>query len=177
MIASEAAPPDAAASASIVVDRAWRALVALLVAVLLGLAAKEARVVFRPELVRHAPWRVSTSALPDAASGVGFDRTSEGVPNIFFQTTIEPSPWIEFDLRRVRGVTMVRVQNRLDCCHDWPVPLLVELSDDGTRWRQVARRDEPFDTWVTVFPETRGRYLRLRVPRETQLQLGWIEAR
>ena len=175
--ASDATLPDAPRTAPALVDRAWQALVFVVIAAMLTLALREARVVARPELLRHAAWRVSSTTIPGAGAGRGLDRTSEGLPNHFFQTTIEPSPWIEFDLGGLRGVTFVHVQNRLDCCRDWPVPLVVELSDDRARWLQVARRDEAFDTWSAVFPEARGRYLRLRVPRETQLKLGWVEAR
>lgn len=168
---------DAARTTSRLADAAWRALVVAVIAALLAMFAKEARVVLRPELARRAPWRVSTTEIAGAAAGTGFDRTSEGHQNFFFQTTIEPSPWIEFDLGRVRSLTYVRVQNRLDCCRDWAVPLVLELSSDHVHWREAARRVEPFDVWRAVFPEARGRYARLRVPRETQLQLGWVELR
>ncbi len=158
-------------------ERAWRWLVAVLVAAGLVLGARELRLALRPELAKAATWRLSSSQFPEKAAGRGFDVTSEGLPNMFFQTTNEVAPWIEFDLGATRDVTTVWIQNRLDCCRDWPVPLAVELSTDRTRWTEVARRVEPFDTWRTVFPEARARYVRLRVPRPTQLQLGWVEIR
>lgn len=158
-------------------ERAWRWVQALLLVAGVVAGARELRLWLRPELAKAAPWHLSSSQFPDKASGRGFDRTSEGLPNMFFQTTNEASPWIEFDLGAPRDVTMVRVQNRLDCCRDWPVPLAVELSTDRARWTEVARRVEPFDTWRAVFPEARARYVRFRVPRPTQLQFGWVEIR
>ncbi|MBK8693409.1 MAG: discoidin domain-containing protein [Deltaproteobacteria bacterium] len=128
--------------------------------------AREARPLAHQQRRREAP-----------TAARGFDTTSEGLPNIFFQTQSEPAPWIEFDLGSPRDITLVRVVNRLDCCRDWANPLVVEASDDRARWRQLARREEPFDTWRAVFPETRARYVRLRVPRPTQLNLSWVEIR
>jgi len=158
-------------------ERAWRWTV---LALTLGFAlagARELRLALRPELAKAATWRLSSTQGPGPVTARGFDATSEGLPNIFFQTLTEPAPWIEFDLGASREVTMVRVVNRLDCCRDWAVPLVVEASDDRARWRELARRVEPFDTWRAVFPATRGRYVRLRVPRPTQLQLSWVEIR
>ena len=158
-------------------ERAWRLTVAALVVGFALGGARELRLALRPELARHAPWRLSSTQGPGPASARGFDATSEGLPNIFFQTLTESAPWIEFDLGAPREVTLVRVVNRLDCCRDWAVPLVVEASDDRATWRPLARRDEPFDTWRAVFPPARGRYVRLRVPRPTQLQLSWVEIR
>lgn len=158
-------------------ERAWRVIVLVLVLAAAVAGARELRLRLRPELAASARWTLSSSQFPDKASGRGFDTTSEGLPNMFFQTTTEAEPWIEFDLGAPRAVTLVAIQNRLDCCRDWPVPLVVELSTDHRRWTEVARKVEPFDVWRAVFPEATGRYVRLRVPRPTQLQLGWVEIR
>jgi len=127
----------------------------------------------RADLAPGASWRVSSSELAFAASGRGF-QPPEGGPNVFFQTLVEDSPWIEFDLGAPRALRGVSVNNRLDCCQDFALPLLVELSDDGTQWREVARRDHRFYYWTEWFPESQARYLRLRVARRTLLHLGPI---
>ena len=158
-------------------ERAWRWTALALTAGLAVAGAGELRLALRPELARNATWRLSSTQGPGAAAGRGFDMSSEGLPNIFFQTVTEPSPWIEFDLGARREVTLVRVVNRLDCCRDWAVPLAVDGSDDRTTWRPLARREEPFDTWRAVFPATRVRYVRLGVPRLTQFSLSWVEIR
>ena len=158
-------------------ERAWRWTVLLLTLGFALAGARELRLRLRPELARHAAWRLSSTQGPGPDHGRGFDTTSEGLPNIFFQTLTESGPWIEFDLGAPRDLTMVRVVNRLDCCRDWANPLVVEGSDDRRTWRALARREEPFDTWRAVFPETRARYVRLRVPRPTQLNLSWVEIR
>ncbi|MDB4932454.1 MAG: hypothetical protein JWM10_4938 [Myxococcaceae bacterium] len=158
-------------------ERAWRLTVAALVVGFALAGARELRLLLRPELAKTAAWQLSSTQGPGPAAGRGFDATSEGLPNIFFQTLTEPNPWIEFDLGAPRDVAMIRVTNRLDCCRDWASPLVAEVSLDHTRWVEVARKVEAFDTWRAVFPEQRGRYVRLRVPRPTQLQLSWVEIR
>ena len=158
-------------------ERGWRWTTLALTVGFAVVGIGELRLALRPELARTAAWRLSSTQLRRAAGGRGFDTTSEGLPNIFFQTVAEPSPWIEFDLGARREITMVRVVNRLDCCRDWAVPLVVDGSDDRTTWRPLARREEPFDTWRAMFPPTRVRYVRLGVPRLTQFSLSWIEIR
>lgn len=158
-------------------ERAWRWTVLALVAGLAVAGARELRLLLRPELARHAPWRLSSTQGPGPIAARGFDTTSEGLPNIFFQTLSEPSPWIEFDLGAPREIVMVRVVNRLECCRDWAVPLRVEASHDRAAWRELALRTEPFDVWRAEFPAARARYVRLRVQRPTQLQLSWVEIR
>ena len=158
-------------------ERGWRWTTLALTVGFAVVGIGELRLALRPELARTAAWRLSSTQLRRAAGGRGFDTTSEGLPNIFFQTVAEPSPWIEFDLGARREVTMVCVVNRLDCCRDWAVPLVVDGSDDRTTWRPLARREEPFDTWRAMFPPTRVRYVRLGVPRLTQFSLSWVEIR
>lgn len=169
--------PDDGAPLVLWRERAWRFAVALLVVVFCVVGGRELRLQLRPELARGATWRLSSTQGPGPVTGRGFDTTSEGLPNIFFQTLNEAEPWIEFDLGSPREVTMVRVVNRLECCHDWANPLVAEASVDHTRWTELARQVEPFDVWRAVFPPTRARWVRLRVPRPTQLQLSWVEIR
>jgi hypothetical protein len=138
--------------------------------------AQQASRYLRPDLAPSASWRVSTTELGFEASGRGF-LPPEGGPNVFFQTLIEDSPWIEFDLGAPRAVRGVSVNNRLNCCQDYAVPLVVELSDDAKQWTEVARREQRFYTWTEWFPESQARYLRLRVARRTLLHLGSIEIR
>lgn len=130
----------------------------------------------RADLAPTASWRVSTTEPTFAASGRGF-APPEGGPNVFFQTLVEDSPWVEFDLGAPRAVHGVSVDNRMDCCQDYAVPLLVELSDDGKQWREVARREPRFYYWTEWFPESQARYVRLRVARRTLLHLGPIAIR
>jgi hypothetical protein len=94
-----------------------------------------------------------------------------------FHTDPQDNPWIEFDLGKPTGVHRIDVENRDDCCQDRAIPLVVELSNDRTSWKEVARRDKDFSTWVARFPATRARYVRLRVPRSTTFHLHAVAIR
>jgi hypothetical protein len=55
------------------------------------------------------------------------------------------------------------------------VPLVVEVSNDRKKYREVARRTEVFDTWTPKFAPQRMRYVRLRVARRSMLHLDRVE--
>ncbi len=130
----------------------------------------------RPDLAATAAWRTSSASQGYAQSGRGFHRP-EGGPNLFFHTNQEESPWIEFDLGAVRDVHGTYVSNRMDCCQERALPLIVEVSVDGRGWTEVARRTEPFYTWTEWFRTRSARYVRFRVPHATTLHLGSVEIR
>lgn len=96
---------------------------------------------------------------------------ADAVTDIFFCTTDENNPWVEYDLGDRKTFTHVVVKNRSDCCPDRAVPMVLEVSDDRTSWHEVARRDDTFSTWRAEFPATRARYARLRVLRRSILHL------
>jgi len=68
----------------------------------------------------------------------------------------------------------VLVDNRLDCCRERAIPLVVEVSTDQKEWRQVAVRHQLFDTWRADFPRVETRWVRLSVPRKTFLHLSRV---
>lgn len=154
--------------------RFTRMTVLVLSLVALTLLAPSARRAFKRDLGPAAAWRASTTMGPLPQTGRGF-RPREGEGNFFFQTQIEAEPWLELDLGAERSIEMVTVQNRLDCCQDWAVPLVIEVGDSARRWREVGRRVDPFYFYTALFPSTRARYVRLRVPRMTSLHLGGVQ--
>jgi hypothetical protein len=122
-----------------------------------------------PDLARGKPWRAS-SALEDCPLGVT-RRCVHWRLDIFFHTKEEPSPWIEIDLRAPTTISKVVVRNRLDCCWDRAVPLVVEVAESRLRYREVARQEDPFDEIVLEFAPTTARYVRLRVEKTSALHL------
>jgi hypothetical protein len=46
-----------------------------------------------------------------------------------------------------------------------------EVSNDGEKWRELARRDEPFSTWSIEFKPTKTRFVRLRSLKRSNLHL------
>jgi hypothetical protein len=122
-----------------------------------------------PNLIAGKPFRTS--------SQYGGCSASSPCEGIFFHTEQENNPWIEFDLGAEKPVKRVEVANRSDCCDDRAIPLIIELSNDRTKWTEVARRDTEFQSWTAKFPSRKARYVRLRVPRPTQFHLKEVVVR
>jgi hypothetical protein len=126
-----------------------------------------------PNLLAACPFR--TSSASDEFDAKAHTWHGTAIP-VFFVTRNEPEPWIEYDLGRPSRLRRVVAGNRTDCCRDWAVPLVLELSDDQKHWREIARVTQEFYTWDARFPVETGRYLRLRVSRTTVFQLASVEA-
>ncbi len=141
-----------------------------------ALVLRHASLELRTDLAANAPWTASSAAADHPRQGLGF-HPFEGRPNVFFWTQVEMSPWVRFDLGAPRRIRSIWVQNRLDDHYEWAIPLVAEISTDGVRWTEVGRRDETFYTWRAVFPASAARWVRLRVPRPTELHLGRVEIR
>ena len=109
---------------------------------------------------------------PDPAHVIDGDASRFG-----FHTQWEQSPWVLLDLRSEKLVRHITVYNRLDCCRDRAVPLVIELSRDGQKFTEVARVDDPFDRWDAVFAPQNARFIRAKSPRLGVLHLNEIEVR
>jgi hypothetical protein len=139
-------------------------LVAL--AVCLGLAAwagvRAIRGLIWPDLAAHAPWHTSSAHELSTTSGVGFTPYPSGT--WFFHTAdTDDSPWIDFDLGGPHKIHEVEIRNLSNCCQERAIPLLVEVSSDGTGYAAVAERREVFmDTWDATFAPTVATHVRLR---------------
>jgi hypothetical protein len=150
------------------------ARVALTVLVLGG--AIGAAIALRPEkpnLLAGKPWSASSSLLEchPAQLECGGVRT-----RIFFHTREEQNPWLQYDLGKPTAFSSMRIENRQDGAGDRAVPLIVEVGDDGSHFRQIARQDSEFSTWKPSFPTVTSRYVRLRVPRLSMLHLEEVDA-
>jgi len=149
-------------------------LLAVVVAVTWGAVTGIQRALLKPDLAAGKPWRASSSLetckpLQHSCTGTHTD--------IFFHTVEEANPWVEFDLGRPTTFAVVDVTNRSDCCPDRAVPLAVEVSNDQTRWREVARRQDTFSQWRAKFAPQTARYVRLRSLRRTLLHLEKVAVR
>jgi hypothetical protein len=149
------------------------ARVALTVLVLL--TAIGAAIALRPEkpnLAAGKPWTTSSSMFEchPAQAECGGAKT-----RIFFHTREEQDPWLQYDLGSKLAFSSMLIQNRQDGETDRAVPLIVEVGDDGTHFRQLARRDTEFSAWKPSFPTVTARYVRLRVPRRSMLHLEEVD--
>jgi hypothetical protein len=142
--------------------------------VLLGVYLGPLRVYLREQQQISYPFRASSffEAEPACKSP---SQTCEGV-NSFFCTKKEQRPWIEFDLLRERQVSGVVVENRVNCsdCRERAVPLVIQVSLDHKEWREVARKDEPFERWDVSLAPTPAKWLRLRAEKKTFLHLRQV---
>ncbi len=135
-----------------------------------------ASMALRPGLTETLPWTASSAMEGFTREGRGITLPTAG-PRVFFHTASEASPWVAFNLVTRMTVRSVTVQNRADCCRERAAPLVVEVSDDGAQWTEVARREEVFDEWVATFAPRTTRHVRLRALHTTSLHLTNVEIR
>lgn len=94
---------------------------------------------------------------------------------IAFHTNAEPSPWFQIDLGEPTTFSSATIVNRQDMALPLAVPLVVEVSDDGKAFREIARRDDVFSSWLATFPPQTARYFRLKVARVSTLHLEAVQ--
>lgn len=126
----------------------------------------------RQDLAPHATWTTS-STYPEGGCKSP-EQHCAGSPNYFFHTLNEQEPWIVFDLGELKTLSAVWVENRVDCCHERAVPLVVSVSVDNKNWKQVARSDSPFETWSERFTRVPARWVKLSGPQQIPLHLAGV---
>jgi F5/8 type C domain len=90
---------------------------------------------------------------------------------IAFHTHEQQSPWYQVDLGAPTTFSSLSIRNRTDTALWRAVPLVLEVSDDGATFVEVARRTDVFVDWDPHFPARQARYVRLRVDRVSTLHL------
>jgi hypothetical protein len=121
-----------------------------------------------PDLAEGKPWQASSSYPGYTVSGLKPKNPTEGA---FFCTKEDVEPWWRVDLQGTKSIASATVVNRGDCCVERAPPLVIEVSTDGQKWREVSRTTEAFRTWSPTFKATNARYVRLRSLRKTYLHL------
>lgn len=161
------------------VDRIWtrravRVGGALALVAMVGVASMllSAWLLQRRDLARGRPWTAS-SKFPDGGCASPLQSCPDS-PSYFFHTLEDDNPWFLIDLQSTQRVSGIRVVNRLDCCNDRGVPLVVELSTDQKHWQRVARRAEEFSDWKSTFTPTPARWVRLTAQRRTLLHFSEV---
>jgi len=155
--------------------RLLRVLAAVLViaTISLGISTLHSSLVSGRDLARGKPWQAS-SALGNVGCQSPAQECAES-PDFFFHTAAsDSSPWLAIDLQSLQTFSAVALENRRDCCFERALPLVIEVSDDGKRWREVARRDAAFDSFQATFPATTARWVRVRLLRSDFLHLARI---
>lgn len=94
-----------------------------------------------------------------------------------FVSKRERHPSVTIDLGRVHLVSDARVMGRHDCCYDEGLPLVFEISVDGTSFKSVGKRTDPFEVlepWIVTNITRPARYVRVRSEKTTVLALTEI---
>jgi hypothetical protein len=138
-------------------------VVALLLAVALVVREVKAWQERQTDLAARATW--TASSLGYGACTAPEQRCKES-PTFFFHTAQEAHPWVMFDLKGTKVISAIFVENRRDCCAERAVPLVVEVSTDNKRWKEVARQTSDFTTFAKRFSRVKARYVRLRVDQK-----------
>jgi len=147
-------------------------LLVLLIGIGWGAVAVREWMVELDNIARGKPWTIS-SVYPMGCRSPS-QKCMES-PSFFFHTQEQQNPWIEFDLGTPQTFSSLKIKNREDCCSDRAVPLIVEVSSDGKKWKQLARKNEVFSTWQPEFPTAEGRWVRLRVAKKTMLHFVSVD--
>lgn len=114
-------------------------------------------------LSTHWPGTCDPASLVD---GVTEGRTFPGTCDVVL-STLEPHAWATIDLGRTYDVRTIKVFNRNDADFDGSLPYVLELSEDGTTFEPVARRDRHFGNWIldppwrVRFRDYRARFVRV----------------
>jgi hypothetical protein len=130
-------------------------------AVLAVLLAGFFRYVVASNLALHRPVTVSSSF---SEWGASFDPKAvvDGdTSNIGFHTQRGGQQYVTIDLGVAHRIRRVVAYNRTDCCGEKAIPLRIEVSENGTAYREVALRSKPFDVWKATFSPVDARYVRL----------------
>jgi hypothetical protein len=93
-------------------------------------------------------------------------------------TNNEDDPNVVIDLQGAYWIDSVKVYNRVDGWFDDCLPLVVELSVDGTKWTEIGRRETHFEAsppWAVSGGGRPAQFVRLRVARRGYLALSEVE--
>lgn len=90
-------------------------------------------------------------------------------------TAVERGAWVQLELEARATIDTVVVRGRQDCCWNLDaLPLVLEIAEEGTDFREVARRTRPFtsDTpWRASIGAKTGRMLRVRSTSKAKADL------
>src|SRR5580698_7931434 len=111
---------------------------------------------------------------PVQGTPAGYDTTAEGVVDgvkngrFGYHSQEAEQPFLTIDLQKAYVLSKIAIFGRGECCFDQSIPLLVEVSADGTSFQKIEERTTSFseaEPWVVKPAGTLARFVRLRVER------------
>jgi hypothetical protein len=121
---------------------------------------------------------------PVQATPAGYETTAEGAVDglkngrFGYHSQEAEQPFLTIDLQKAYLLSKITIFGRGECCYDQSIPMVVEVSVDGTSFRKVEERTTPFsesEPWVMKPPDTLARFVRVRMERHGSLVLSEIE--
>ncbi|MCC6902591.1 MAG: discoidin domain-containing protein [Polyangiaceae bacterium] len=125
--------------------------------------------VFPANEARYKPAVLSSLARGSAPT----EALTDGAGERACSTDRQSQPWARVDLLNHVAIDSVRVHVRSDTS----LPLVLEVSDDDRRFREVSVRHEPVATgrWRVALGKQRARFVRVRHPGDGALSLSELE--
>lgn len=154
----------------------WGRVAAVVVLVLWG-ALAIARAKLLPKNIAYGKPVHPSSLMVNPPSGRELVDGETGA-SFGVETREEDNPNVVIDLQGDYWIDTIKVHNRVEGWFDDCLPLVVELSRDGNKWEEIARRDRHFDAnppWIIEAGGRGARYVRLRVARHSYLALSEVE--
>jgi len=159
-------------------DRGWRQPLDLvvpgMVVILLAVAGYTVsqRALEPDDLADGKPWSASSTwAVCNPRAG----RCGGISTRILFCTNEDDNPWFRIDLGAPTSISSATIINRADDAPERAIPLVLEASDDGVTYAELARRESMFSMWRPSFPRTTTRFVRVRVARKSWLHLEAVK--
>lgn len=147
------------------------AAVAICLSIAVGSRVASAR--FGPtDLAAGKPWTTSSTW---AECHPEQNECGKFPTRILFHTHQQLSPWFQIDLQGPTTFSSATIVNRQDMAMPLALPLVLEVSDDGTTFREVIRQTGHFSVWQPTFAPQTARYFRLRVDRISTLHLESVK--
>lgn len=119
-----------------------------------------------------------------SSSSQAFGTTAHGAVDglrhgqLGFHSNQEQGPWLMVDLGAATALGHIEVYGRGDCCYDQSLPLVLDVSADGVRFVEVARRQSPFgqvDPWRVEGEGRMARQVRVRSDKFGYLVIAELE--
>jgi F5/8 type C domain len=93
-------------------------------------------------------------------------------------TSLSDNPWVQVDLAGVYAIERVVIYNRGDGSFDDGLPMVLQFSQDGTRFQDIETRATSFSQvvpWTALTHRQRARYVRIKGTKGKYVCLSELE--
>ncbi|APR78210.1 Fucolectin-related protein [Minicystis rosea] len=121
-----------------------------------------------------------TSQSSTDAGGFAWRATDGNPDGDFFHDSVthtawEPQPWWRVDLESLQDIGEVVLFNRTDCCSSRLSNFDLQVSDDGSSWREAFNYPDTAPARVSIPVYSRARYVRVKLTGVSALNLAEVQ--